>query len=74
MCVTYGSGVVDFLHVDNLVQAHVLAAQALTPQHRHVAVSRSHTQQEGNVLLNNTLNIFYLRLYGIRHIGKGPFR
>ena len=26
--------------------------------------------QEGNVLFNNALNTFYLRLYGVRHMGK----
>ena len=26
--------------------------------------------KEGNVLFNDTLNTFYLQLYGIRHIGK----
>ena len=26
--------------------------------------------KEGNVLFNNALNIFYLRLYGIRHMVK----
>ena len=26
--------------------------------------------KEGNVLFNDTLNTFYLWLYGIRHIGK----
>ena len=28
--------------------------------------------KEGNVLFNDTLNTFYLRLYGVRH-GKRPF-
>ena len=27
-------------------------------------------RKEGNVLFNNTLNTFYLRLYGIRHMVK----
>ena len=27
-------------------------------------------KKEGNVLFNNTLNTFYLRLYGIRHMVK----
>ena len=26
--------------------------------------------QEGNVLFNDALNTFYLRLYGVRHMGK----
>ena len=30
--------------------------------------------KEGNVLFNDALNTFYLRLYGVRHMGKGPFR
>ena len=29
--------------------------------------------KEGNVLFNDTLNTFYLWLYGVKH-GKGPFR
>ena len=32
-------------------------------------------RQEGNVLFNDALNTFYLRLYGVGHnYGKGPFR
>ena len=27
-------------------------------------------RKEGNVLFNNALNIFYLRLYGVRHMVK----
>ena len=27
-------------------------------------------RKEGNVLFNDTLNIFYLRLYGVRHMVK----
>ena len=27
-------------------------------------------RMEGNVLFNNTLNTFYLRLYGVRHMVK----
>ena len=30
-------------------------------------------RKEGNVLFNDALNTFYLRLYGIRH-GRGPIR
>ena len=29
-------------------------------------------RKEGNVLFNNALNTFYLRLYGVRHIVKKP--
>ena len=29
---------------------------------------------EANALFNDALNTFYLRLYGIRIYGKGPFR
>ena len=28
------------------------------------------SEKEGNVLFNDTLNTFYLRLYGVRHIVK----
>ena len=32
-------------------------------------------RKEGNVLFNDALNTFYLRLYGVIHIyGKGPLR
>ena len=27
-------------------------------------------RKEGNILFNDTLNIFYLRLYGVRHMVK----
>ena len=30
-------------------------------------------EKEGNVLFNDALNTFYLRLYGVGH-GKGPLR
>ena len=30
----------------------------------------THTRKEGNVLSNNALNTFYLRLYGVRHMVK----
>ena len=28
----------------------------------------THGRKEGNVLFNDTLNTFYLRLYGVRHM------
>ncbi|RUS85401.1 hypothetical protein EGW08_006844 [Elysia chlorotica] len=42
--VTYGSrdSKVDFLHVDNLAQAHALAAEALTSQKQHVAAGKAY--------------------------------
>ena len=33
-------------------------------------VAYNATRKEGKVLFNNALNIFYLRLYGARHIVK----
>ena len=30
-------------------------------------------QKEGNLLFNNTLNTFYLRLYGVTHMVKDHF-
>ena len=42
--------------------------------HVHVYIYiRTYIGKEGNVLFNDALNTFYLRLYGVRH-GKGPFR
>ena len=33
------------------------------------------SRKDGNVLFNDTLKTFYLRLYGVGHnYGKGPFR
>ena len=33
------------------------------------------SRKEGNVLFNDALNTFYLRLYGVKHnYGKGPLR
>ena len=29
-------------------------------------------RKEGNVLFNDALNTFHFRLYGVRHMGKGP--
>ena len=29
-----------------------------------------YTHEEGNVLFNDTLNTFYLQLYGVRHVVK----
>ena len=29
-------------------------------------------RKEGNVLFNDALNTFYLRLYGVRHMVKDP--
>ncbi|GFR84328.1 short-chain dehydrogenase/reductase family 42E member 1-like [Elysia marginata] len=42
--ITYGSrdSKVDFLHVDNLAQAHALAAEALTSQKQHVAAGKAY--------------------------------
>ena len=33
-------------------------------------VTITQERKEGNVLLNDALNTFYLRLYGVRHIVK----
>ena len=36
-------------------------------------MTKRHLIKEGNVLFNDTLNTFYLWLYGVG-CGKGPFR
>ena len=38
------------------------------------SIGRKEGRKGGNALFNDTLNTFYLRLYGVRHYGKGPFR
>ena len=35
---------------------------------------QTYGRKEGNVLFNDALNTFYLRLYGIGTYGKGPLR
>ena len=35
-----------------------------------ISVNRVGGKKEGNVLFNNALNTFYLRLYGVRHMVK----
>ena len=44
---------------------------------KHIGYEQSHlpltfikVMKEGNVLFNNTLNTFYLRLYGVMHMVK----
>ena len=44
---------------------------ALTPVEKSVLSMMQ--RKEGNVLFNDALNTFYLRLSGVRH-GKGPLR
>ena len=80
---------VKYIQVQTLVQVdwepgpteivHKWAPQLLSPapslcMHILLAVSTLQLlRKEGNVLFNDALNTFYLRLYGVRH-GKGPFR
>ena len=37
---------------------------------RTILIVRKEGRKEGNVLFNDALNTFYLRLYGIRHMVK----
>ena len=39
-----------------------------------IVVVEIEREREKNVLFNNALNTFYLRLYGVGHMVKGPFR
>ena len=41
-----------------------------TAQHDKYSCLLKVTRKEGNVLFNDALNTFYLRLYGIRHMVK----
>ena len=36
----------------------------------HDTLQQAHSSNEGNVLFNDALNTFYLRLYGVRHMVK----
>ena len=36
----------------------------------HTSLRDKLSRKEGNVLFNDALNTFYLRLYGVRHIVK----
>ena len=38
--------------------------------HTTAFVTTTGTRKEGNVLFNDALNTFYLRLYGVRHMVK----
>ena len=57
----------------NEVQEVVLFPTQEHPPGSRLAVSCYH-YKEGNGLFNNTLNTFYVWLYGIRHMGKGSKR
>ena len=46
----------------------ILANTLVSPQH---LVQKG--KRERNVLFKDALNTFYLRLYGVRHMVKGPF-
>ena len=41
-----------------------------TSVNRFTIVTRRKYLKEGNILFNNALNTFYLRLYGVRHMVK----
>ena len=37
---------------------------------KHLSIAGQNGRKEGNVLFNDTLNTFYLQLYGIGHMVK----
>ena len=45
----------------------------LKTTHVHITIPIK-GRKEGNVLFNNALNTFYLRLYGVRHMVKDHLR
>ena len=48
--------------------------QEMLLQQIYLADMLNHKEEGRNVLLNDALNTFYLRLYGIGTYGKGPLR
>ena len=51
-----------------MVKGHLYSKRVnLLPPH---GLGRKEGRKEGNVLFNDTLNTFYLQLYGIRHMAK----
>ncbi|XP_005727671.1 short-chain dehydrogenase/reductase family 42E member 1 [Pundamilia nyererei] len=46
------SSLVEFVHVDNLVSAHVLAAEALTPEKQHRAAGQAYFISDGRPVNN----------------------
>ncbi|KAK7501015.1 hypothetical protein BaRGS_00007895 [Batillaria attramentaria] len=54
VAMTYGSrdSLVDFLHVDNLVQGHILAARGLSPDKQFVAAGQSYFLSDSKPINN----------------------
>ena len=46
------------------------SGKSAKPLHGNVNISLHTTQRERNVLFNDALNTFYLRLYGVRYMVK----
>ena len=51
------------------ISSKIRSGQKATDQHSFNHV-RKEGRKEGNVLFNDALNTFYLRLYGVRHMVK----
>ena len=64
----------SFLHLDILVAQLIESEnlQFLVTSHDGNSI-RPFIRKEGNVLFNDALNTFYLRLYGVRHMVKDHF-
>ena len=58
----YGKGIVEFLHVDNLVQAHILAARALTAQRNAIAVREKIPMHHVTRFIDNV----FTRLFNVK--------
>ena len=56
-------------HTHTHTHTHTLTHTLNT--HTHTLNTHTHTEErKGNVLFNDALNTFYLRLYGVRHMVK----
>ena len=49
---------------------HLLPALCILKSSENASVRLKESRKEGNVLFNDALNTFYLRLYGVRHMVK----
>ena len=63
---------VKFAYIHTYIQIHTYTHTYYIHIHVYIYI-RTYIGKEGNVLFNDALNTFYLRLYGVRH-GKGPLR
>ncbi|OQV17949.1 Short-chain dehydrogenase/reductase family 42E member 1 [Hypsibius exemplaris] len=65
VCFRYGEGIVDFVHIDNVVEAHVLAGYALGPEKEHIAAGQAYFINDGKPI--NNFEFFRPLMEGLGH-------